>query len=677
MKVLAVLACAVATGTLIALVLHKRQKVISKRAKCKFILQKYSKCSFVVALPPSTTKAVSQSRPVRVPIRKEVREPTSYANFHDCVIQHVSLDLFVDLSRKVLSGSVTLIVQVKKAGVVKLILDTNSIAVTSVTVNKISVPYSFGPPHEVFGSALAIELPEDCRSGDFNVDIQYETAPGEKCSALQWLPPEQTAGKDHPFVFTQCQAIHCRSLLPCQDAPCVKFTYDARIRVPVPLVALMSAMQTGIKTDDQSTVFSFKQDVPMSSYLVALAVGNLESRDIGPRSRVWSEPSVVDFAAYEFAETEKFLGAAEDICGEYVWGRYDLLMLPPSFPYGGMENPCLTFVTPTLLAGDRSLANVVAHEVAHSWSGNLVTNATWSDFWMNEGFTVFIERKIIERVYGIKAAGLKSALGWTHLQDAICHFGHLHEFTKLHIDMNDVDPDDSFSSVPYEKGCAFLTYLQDLVGGASQFEPFLKAHVLRFQYGTVSWDQWKLFFEQYFIEHDVSEEKLATIDWDAWIHSPGMPPVKPSVDTQLYDATVMAVESWLEKGSCKMEDNWNSDQKVVFLDQLIEKFTQPGFKMDASLLHKIDERYQFSKTKNSEIIFNWCTLCIRAHHEDVFELTVKFLVDQGRMKFVRPLFRDLFKCSENGKAVALGTFNKYKSQYHAIAQKMIARDLNV
>lgn len=298
------------------------------------------------------------------------------------------------------------------------------------------------------------------------IEISFETSP--KSSALQWLTPEQTSGKEHPYLFSQCQAIHCRAILPCQDTPSVKLTYSAEVSVPKELVALMSAIRDGEAPDPEDPsrkIYRFSQKVPIPCYLIALVVGALESRQIGPRTLVWSEKEQVEKSAYEFSETESMLKIAEDLGGPYVWGQYDLLVLPPSFPYGGMENPCLTFVTPTLLAGDKSLSNVIAHEISHSWTGNLVTNKTWDHFWLNEGHTVYLERHICGRLFGEKFRHFHALGGWGELQNSIKTFGDTHPFTKLVVDLTNVDPDVAYSSVPYEKGFALLFYLEQLLGG--------------------------------------------------------------------------------------------------------------------------------------------------------------------------------------------------------------------
>jgi len=349
-------------------------------------------------------------------------------------------------------------------------LDTRDLHIADAWVNGEEADFTLGFESGALGKQLSVCLPEGTAPGDeLEVEVRYRTSPAS--SALQFLGAGQTAGKAHPFMFSQCQAIHARSMLPCQDTPSVKATYSAALRCPEPLRALMSAVPTGSPEAWEpsprgplaaphagTATFHFEQRVPVPSYLIAVAVGELRGLDISDRCRVWAEPSVVESARHEFEGTEEFLRTAEEVAGEYVWGRYDLLVLPPSFPYGGMENPCLTFVTPTLLAGDRSLVNVVAHEIAHSWTGNLVTNGSWEHFWLNEGFTVLLERKIIGRLRGEPARQFQASSGFLGLAEAVKLFGEDHNYTRLVPDLSDgADPDDAFSRVPYEKGSYFLS----------------------------------------------------------------------------------------------------------------------------------------------------------------------------------------------------------------------------
>lgn len=359
-----------------------------------------------------------------------------------------------------------------ESGCSSLVLDTNLLRIEGAWTDGEAAAHSLGASHSALGAALTVPLTAPLAQGSSCVvKVAYSTSP--EALALQWLLPGATAGGQHPYLFTQCQAIHARSLVPCQDSPAAKCTYSAAVRVPEGLTALMSAVgverasletavsdcagnaasgeisgrsaafsapaplfSAPVKNASDRSTYCFVQKVPIPPYLIALVAGHLASAELGPRSRVWSEPSVLEAAAREFEDTERFLAAAEDIAGPYVWGRYDLLLLPPSFPYGGMENPCLTFVTPTLLAGDRSLVNVIAHEIAHSWTGNLVTNASWEHFWLNEGWTVWLERKILGRLHGEKAYQFGACLGFLELKDTVEHMGADHKYTKLVVDLS-------------------------------------------------------------------------------------------------------------------------------------------------------------------------------------------------------------------------------------------------
>uniref|UniRef100_A0A2K5P9N2 Leukotriene A-4 hydrolase n=1 Tax=Cebus imitator TaxID=2715852 RepID=A0A2K5P9N2_CEBIM len=408
------------------------------------------------------------------------------------------------------------------------VLDTKDLTIEKVVINGQEVKYALGERQSYKGSPMEISLPIALsKNQEIVIEISFETSP--KSSALQWLTPEQTSGKEHPYLFSQCQAIHCRAVLPCQDTPSVKLTYTAEVSVPKELVALMSAIRDGEAPDPEDPsrkIYKFIQKVPIPCYLIALVVGALESRQIGPRTLVWSEKEQVEKSAYEFSETESMLKIAEDLGGPYVWGQYDLLVLPPSFPYGGMENPCLTFVTPTLLAGDKSLSNVIAHEISHSWTGNLVTNKTWDHFWLNEGHTVYLERHICGRLFGEKFRHFNALGGWGELQNSVKTFGETHPFTKLVVDLTDVDPDVAYSSVPYEKGFALLFYLEQLLGGPEVFLGFLKAYVEKFSYKSITTDDWKDFllfslfkrdFEIYVLYYDMTLTNACIALSQRWI----------------------------------------------------------------------------------------------------------------------------------------------------------------
>ncbi|MEM7350532.1 MAG: M1 family aminopeptidase/hydrolase, partial [Acidobacteriota bacterium] len=381
----------------------------------------------------------------------------SYARPEQIIIEHLDLDLSVDFDAQTLAGRASLTVQ-QRTEAQHLHLDTRDLDIRAVYLDDATEPTHFelAEADPFLGQELTIDIEPTTQV----VHIDYASRP--EAAAVQWLDPAQTSGGEHPFLFTQSQAILARTWVPCQDSPAVRFTYEATIRVPPPLIAVMSAENPTEPSADGVYHFRMPQAIP--SYLLALAVGDLAFRPLGERAGVFAEPGVVEKAAYEFAETEEMMTSVERLYGPYLWGRFDILVLPPSFPFGGMENPRLTFATPTILAGDRSLVALIAHELAHSWSGNLVTNATWNDFWLNEGFTVYLERRIMEELHGEAYATMLTALGQQDLEQQVARLADVQRDTHLFLDLAGRDPDDGMTDIAYEKGYFFLRMLEEAVG---------------------------------------------------------------------------------------------------------------------------------------------------------------------------------------------------------------------
>eukprot|EP00042_Codosiga_hollandica_P053495 m.701133 g.701133 ORF g.701133 m.701133 type:complete len:607 (+) comp58710_c0_seq5:46-1866(+) len=593
-----------------------------------------------------------------------------------CRCRHIALTAELDFDRQVLKGRVELhCIAAESPDPFDAIFDTKFLTILDVSQadTGAKLPWRLEQPHAALGTALRVTLPENVTS--ITIAVEYETTP--ESTGIKWLTPAQTCGKVHPYLFTQCEAIHARTVLPCQDSPGIKCSYEASIKVPTGLTALMSAYSTR-RTDneDGTTTFQFRQDIPIPSYLIALAVGDLVSHDLGERCRVWCEREMIAQCAYEFAETESMLAAAESFMGEYVWGRYDMLVLPPSFPYGGMENPMLTFLTPTLLAGDRSLVSVVAHEIAHSWTGNLVTTRTWHHFWLNEGFTVFVERKILSRLYGEKVRHFGCILGKKSLTDAIELFGPTSPHTCLVQTFGDIDPDDAFSTIPYEKGSTFLFYLETLLGGAAVFEPMLKQYIENFAYETVTTQDFRRFLLNYFVCQPAKVALLEEVDWDTWLNAPGMPPVIPEYDTSLADTAFQLATRWtaaqapFDQFSAGDLAGFSSLQTQVFLDALLQ---QPPF--THAVIEALNNAYKFNEARNAEIRLRWQRLCIKAEWTPIFPLVVQFLTEQGRLKYLRPLYRELNKCAAAG-SLARETFEATKASYHNLAVVLLTKDLS-
>ncbi|KAJ1617469.1 peptidase family M1-domain-containing protein [Pavlovales sp. CCMP2436] len=630
-------------------------------------------------------------------------DPSSASNPAEVALEHLSLTLDVEFASSTLRALASWRGRVAaEQGAAAVVLDAKKLAISAVLVNGEAVAFTLSEESEVFGCALNVPLPEALRAHGSRFELQIHSEAGPSSSAVQWLPAEQTAGKVHPYLFTQCQAIHARALLPCMDTPSAKYTFEAAVRVPSWATALMGAQRStgGAPTlidGGARREFRFEQPMCIPSYLLAVAVGELEGRPIGPRSTAWAEPSVVAAVTAEFGEdTEKFLLLAEEIAAEpYAWGIYDVLCLPPSFPYGGMENPCLTFVTPTLLAGDRSLVGVIAHEIAHSWTGNLVTNATWEHFWLNEGWTVWLERNLVTRAGGDpRLFGLHALSGLKALrEDIAAQGGETSVLTKLVPDLSgQVDPDDAFSRVPYEKGFNLLLALADALGGDATMLTFFRAYVKHFKGRTLTSSDFTDFACSW-AKGRGRDAEVAAIDWQAWLHTPGMPPTVRAFDPSLGNASAQLAEKWAtgKTENCTPAEvsGWSSLQRQVFLDGLLDhrrppagSTAQPSEALDDAALRRLGELYAFGKGQggavNCEEAFRFYRLCLAAAGAGSSYLPeiLSFVKSNGRMKYVRPLYRDLCQ-SEEGRAAALPTFQAWRVNYHPIAQHMLALDLGL
>ncbi|XP_018570757.1 leukotriene A-4 hydrolase isoform X2 [Anoplophora glabripennis] len=600
-------------------------------------------------------------------------DPSSFSRPELAVVTEIFLNLSVNFDKKILIGNVDLSVKKIDENVNEIVLDSSKLNIASIydaeTNDKLE--YNLSEAIAEYGSKLSVQLPKK-DSNSYKIGIKYETSPD--ATGLQWLSPNATAGKKHPYLFSQFQPTHARSVLPCQDTPAVKTKYTATISAPQEYTVLMSAICNGSKELHGGKLSHFVQTVPMPSYLIAIAVGVLQSRKIGPRSHVWAEKEIIEDCAFEFAETEHQLKTAEEICGPYVWGIYDLLVLPPSFPYGGMENPCLTFVTPTLLAGDRSLANVVAHEIAHSWTGNLITNRNFEHFWLNEGFTVFVERKIKGRLESPQSQDFDAYTHVTELNETVNRIGKDSPLTQLVVNLKGVHPDDAFSIIPYEKGQTFLRYLENVVGGPENFEPFLRKYFDTFKYKSIETKDFQDFFNNYFN----SNPDITLIDWKTWLYSPGMPPVIPDYDKSLAvicDNLIEKFLKWDGEGEIPLtiddKKNLTTNQIIYFLQIISEAEAQPIKKLE--MLNNV---FGFNDIKNSEIKFRWLRVCIKARWEEKVHVALTWINIVGRMKFVRPLYRDLYQWEEIKQRTVDNFLANRHSMMHVSAYTL-EKDLHV
>ncbi len=572
----------------------------------------------------------------------------SFARPGEAVVRHLALDLAVDFDRELLTGSATLTID-RNFDACELVLDIHGLVIGRVTLDDGSAArFVIGDPKPHLGSPLTIQLHPETQS----VRIDYASAPG--AAALQWLSPEQTSGGTHPFLFTQSQAILARTWVPIQDSPGVRFTYDATIHVPPGLMAVMSAENaTGLSADG---VYRFRMPQAIPAYLLALAVGDLAFRSLGRNSGVWAEKPMIEASAYELADTQKMIDAAEKLYGPYRWGQYDVLVLPPSFPFGGMENPRLTFATPTILAGDRSLVSLIAHELAHSWSGNLVTNATWSDFWLNEGFTVYFERRIMEEISGREYSEMLALLGRQDLEATVAELPP--RDTHLLLDLTGRDPDEAATKLPYEKGYFLLRLLEESVG-RGPWDAFLRDYFDRHAFQSVT-------TIEFVNELRGAFPQLETrVDVNRWIKGPGIPDNAPVVRSDAFVRVGEQVRAF-ESGTPAAQlasGHWSTHEWIHFLRHLPAELTREQ-------LSDLDAAFGFTVSGNSEILHEWLLQALEHEYEPAYDALERFLLRQGRRKFLKPLYQKLAETGE-GYQRARAIYARARPLYHPVSYRAI------
>lgn len=579
-------------------------------------------------------------------------DPHSFARPDQAVVKHIDLNLTVDFAAQQLSGSAQLQIE-NISGGSQLILDDAGYVIEKVTLNKEKHPAKFevGKPEPFLGNPLVITIEPDTNE----IDITYHT--GKDASALEWLKPEQTLDKKGPYLFTQGEPIRTRSWIPCQDTPSVRTTYNATIKVPPGLMAVMSAQNPQQLSKDG--IYHFVMPQPIPSYLIALAVGNIEFRPTGKRSGVYSEPSLVDKAAWEFADTEKLMAAAESIYGPYRWDRYDVLVLPPSFPYGGMENPRLTFLTPTLISGDRSQIGTVAHELAHSWSGNLVTNATWNDFWLNEGFATYFGNRIMAKINGDAYAAMDA---WQDRQDLIAEVDRLGKQspdTHLHLNLEGRLPDDGYTQIAYRKGSAFLTAIDHAVGRPA-FDAFLNSYFNHFAFQPVTSETFYDYLQENLLHNKPELEQQ--IQPQAWIYGPGLPSSMVAIERNPFARVEMEIGAWHQgkkhAGEIDMSD-WNYLEKRQFIRDLPSDMT-------AAEMKDLDATFHYSETPNIAYLYEWLRKVIQFNYKPGFPALENLLTHYGGpRRFVGVLYMDLVKTPE-GIAFAEKVYAKARPLYHPV-----------
>jgi len=592
----------------------------------------------------------------------------TFANVDQFATEKIALDLTVDFDSEQLIGSATLTLQRLDASETQVILDTRDLNVSAAHVvladeTLLPVEFRFGESDAIKGTPLLLELPGTAQSAtSFVLRIEYTTSPGS--TALQWLPPNLTAGGKHPLMFSQSQAIHARSWVPLQDTPSVRVTYEATIRTPPELLAVMSANNDPLTPRGGEYYFEMPQPIP--SYLMAIAVGNIFFAPLGEDTGVYAEPELLDASVFEFADTQEMLEQAEEIFGPYEWGRYDLLVLPPSFPYGGMENPRLSFITPSLLAGDRSLVSVVAHELAHSWSGNLVTNATWRDQWLNEGTTSYLEARLMEVIYGKDRVDEERVLSYREL---------MLDLETVPLDMQALaprletgDPDDFQGTMHYSKGDLLFTYLENAFGRAA-FDRFLKMYFDEFSFETINSERFLDYLDQHLLQAEGSTVGRAQIE--QWLYQAGVPDDAPVPQSSTLNAAAAMAKAWAE-GEIGVAEipiaSWSPQATRHFVNSLPKELA-------SDRLAELDEGLGFSGTRNAEIGRTWFIQVAERRYTPAYEQLEQFLNRYGRGRLIYPVYVAL---AQNGNDLELAReiFDKARSAYHPVTDVRIARSLD-
>lgn len=582
-------------------------------------------------------------------------DPHSYAKPDEARVLNVSLDVRADFERKVITGTCTLTIAARDDAR-EIVLDSKGLAIGSISGNGRELPFTIGANDEELGAPLTIQL-----QGAREITIAYESA--HNADALQWLTPAQTAsGK--PFLFSQGQAILTRTWAPTQDSPGIRQTYDVRLVVPDGLKAVMSAemLTPDGEPAEGGRAFRFRMRHPVPIYLMSIGVGDLVFGSVGPRTGVWSEPSVLERGLHECADMEAMVRATEALYGPYRWGRYDVLILPPSFPFGGMENPRLTFLTPTFLAGDRSLVSLIAHELAHSWSGNLVTNAVWADGWLNEGFTSYIENRISEALYGEERAKMAQVLDWAGIQTAIREAPA--DAQRLHL-VGDRNAEESNSAIVYDKGALFLRTIERIMG-RQRFDAYLRSYFDRYAFQPMTTQKFLADFRERAVRGDTALEQQLQLD--AWAYEPGLPSNAQEPHAATFDQVDAAVAAFAAGAAPDGAQwrSWGTFERQRFLQTLPREL--PPVRLDA-----LEAAFALNATGNYEVAFNWLELVVDNRYEPGVATLERFLTSQGRGKFVRPLYRMLWAEGDWGRPIARRIYAQARPGYHNLVSTAVDR----
>lgn len=629
-------------------ILHLLLHLLSKMNRLSLV----AACSLILFLTACGNADSDKDTQAKTTTSDPEKDWHTFSNTDSVGLRHLSLDITVDFKEKKIKGSAQWQL-INKTQARSIVFDTRGLQIDSVVLDDGSLAgHTLAPEDPVLGSALRVTLQPETKS----LRIYYQTS--AHATALQWMEPAQTFGKKAPFLYTQSESIYARSWIPCQDGPGIRYTYDARVQVPKGLMALMSAENP--QKLEANGVYTFKMDQPVPAYLMALAVGDIQFKPIDERTGVYAEPVMLAKAAREFEDVGEMVHVAEKLYGPYRWGRYDILVLPSGFPIGGMENPRLTFSTPTILAGDKSLVNLIAHELAHSWSGNLVTNATWNDFWLNEGFTMYFERRITEAMHDKDYVDMLWELGYQDMKAAVANLDS--KDTHLKLDLKGRDPDIGLTDIAYEKGAAFLQLIEQTVG-REQMDQFLRAYFDNHAFKTINTEQFIIYLYDHLLKGNSSWQSKINID--AWVYGPGIPDNCPRPGKVRFQKAEAASAAFL-KGAAAATLNtadWSTYEWMHFLRNLPKPMKQQQ-------MADLDKVFHFSNTGNSEIAAIWYLQAIHADYTPAFPVLKEFLYVTGRQKFLEPLYEALIQ-TDKGRQMAKDIYKIARPNYHPLTQAMI------
>lgn len=579
-----------------------------------------------------------------------IEEPHSYAQPNLAVITHLDLDIKVDFETEIISGTASYTITNNDAS--EIILDSKFLDIENVQADGKDTNFILGNFDETLGNPLKIAITKDTK----RITIFYKTT--EKTEALQWLKPQQTADKNEPFLFTQGQAILTRTWLPIQDSPQIRLTYNAKVQVPNQLMAVMSAENPKEKATDG--VYNFKMKQPISPYLIALAVGDIAYKPISSRTGVYAEKSMLDKAHFEFSDMENMIASAEELYGKYAWDQFDVIVLPPSFPFGGMENPRLTFATPTVIAGDKSLTSLIAHELAHSWSGNLVTNATWDDFWLNEGFTVYFEMRIMEALYGKDRANMLARIGRQDLEEELEGFKDAPDDTKLKLHLKGRNPDDGMNSIAYDKGYLFLRTLEETVG-REKFDEFLKNYFQNHAFSTTNTERFITYLNK-----NLLDKNGITFNTEDWIYKPGIPDNQAIIVSDKFENVEKTVKNIVKTNTIDVTTtkDWTPQEWVHFVRNFPEN-------MSVEQMETLDQTFNLTNSNNSYIAMVWYEQAINHdyHGNNIDEKIETFLTQVGRRWYVSTIYKAFKRNNKTEDALAI--YKKARANYHAVTVNTI------